>query len=154
LEKCDTFLILADVRFTENDLLLAEKVKSMKKSFVFVRTKIDQDVRNERRKETFNEEAMLNDIRKYCLKNLKNFGANDKVVFLISNHYPAKWDFARLTQAILDVLPAHQKDSLTLTVDVTTSHSKDILERKVVILRGNYREKLTFCASNDLSRII
>jgi hypothetical protein len=28
------------------------------------------------------------------------------------------------------------------------------LKRKVEILRGNYREKLTFCASNDLWRII
>ena len=150
LEKYDTFLILADVRFTENDLLLAEKVKSMEKSFFLVRTKIDQDVRNERRKETFNEEAMLNDIRKYCLKNLKSFGADDKDVFLISNCYPAKWDFARLTHAILDVLPLHQKESLTLSLNLLTWHSKDILKRKVEILRGNYREKLTFCASNDL----
>ncbi|CAB4024039.1 interferon-inducible GTPase 5-like [Paramuricea clavata] len=136
LEKYDTFLILAAGRFTINDLLLAEKVKSMKKSFFFVRTKIDQDVQHERRKARFNEEAMLNDIREDCLKNLERFEAGDEVVFLISNHYPAKWDFARLTQAILDVLPQHQKESLTLSLDLLTSHSKDILKRKVEILRG------------------
>jgi hypothetical protein len=113
----------------------------MKKSFFLVRTKIDQDVQNEKRKKAFNEETMLNDIRKDCLK---SFGANEEVVFLISNHHPAKLDFARLTQAILDVLPEHQKESLTLTIDVLISHSKDILNRKVEILRGNHRENLTF----------
>ena len=113
LEKYDTFLILTDVRFTENDLLLAETLKSMKKSFFLVRTKIDQDVQNEKRKKAFNQEAMLNDIRKDCLK---SFGANEEVVFLISNHHPAKLDFAGLTQAILDILPEHQKESLTLTI--------------------------------------
>jgi hypothetical protein len=62
------------------------------------------------------------------LKNLEYFGAGDEVVFLISNHYPAKWDFARLTQAILDVLSLRQKESLTLSLDLLTTHSKDILK--------------------------
>jgi hypothetical protein len=144
LEKYDTFLILAAFRFTENDLLLAEKVKSIGKSFFFVRTKIDVDVQNERRKKAFNEEEMLNDIRQDCLKNLKGFGADDKVVFLISNHKPVKWDFDRLTQGILDVLPLRQKESLTLSLNLLTSLSKDLLTRKVDILRGNYRVLLNF----------
>ncbi|CAB4041466.1 interferon-inducible GTPase 5-like [Paramuricea clavata] len=144
LVKCDIFLILTARRFTANDLLLAKKVNSMKKSFFLVRTNIDQDVHNRRRKETSNEKAILNDIRKDCLENLESFGASDGVVFLISNHYPAKWDFARLTQAILDVLPADQKQSLTLSLDVSTSNSKDILKRKVEVLRGNYKEMSTF----------
>jgi predicted GTPase len=135
LEKYDTFLILAASRFTENDLRLADKVKKMKKSFFFVRTKIDQDDQNEKRKKAYNQEAMLKYIRKDCWENLKSFGADE--TFLISNHHPAKWDFARLAQAILDVLPLRQRESLTLSLDLLTSLSKDILKRKVEILRGN-----------------
>ena len=144
MEKYDTFLILTAVRFTKNDLLLAEKVKSIGKSFFFVRTKIDQDVRSERRKTAFNEEATLEEIREDCLENLKRFGADDKVVFLISNHTTAKWDFDRLTQGILDVLPPRLKESLTLSLDLLTSHSKDLLTRKVKILRGNHRAELIY----------
>ena len=43
-------MILTTGRFTENDPLLARKVKSIEKSFVFLLTKIVQDVDNERKK--------------------------------------------------------------------------------------------------------
>ena len=138
MEKFDTFLILNAGRFTENDQLLAHKVKSMKKSFVFVRTKIDQDVKNEKGKKKFNEEDMLKKIRGNCLENLQDLEGDDKVLFLISNHDPDKWDFDRLTRAILDALPCRQTESLTLSLDLLTSQSKDILKRKVEILRGNH----------------
>ena len=134
----DTFLILTAGRFTENNLLLAKKVKSMKKSFFFVRTKIDQDIDNEKEGRAFNEEATLNDIRGDCLKNLKPLGVCDKDVFLISNRKTDKWEFNSLIQAILAALPLRQKESLTLTLDLVTSHSKDLLKEKVKILRGNF----------------
>ena len=136
LEKYDTFLILCANRFTNNDLLLANKVKSIGKSFFFVRTRIDLDIYNQRKKK--NEEATLSDIREDCLDNLKDFGADDQTVFLISNSETEKWDFDRLTQAILDVLPLRQKESLTLSLNLLTSRSMDLLKRKVEILRGNY----------------
>ena len=139
LKKYDTFLILTAGRFTENNLQLATKVKSMKKSFFFVRTKIDQDIKNERerkKKKTFNEELTLNAIRKMCWDNLKDLAAGEQDVFLISNHKRAKWEFSRLTQAILDALPVNQKESLTLSLDVLETRSKDLVERKVKILRG------------------
>ena len=136
LEEYDTFLILTAGRFTENDLLLAKKVKSIKKSFFFVRTKIDQDIANESQKRAFNEEITLNDIREDCWKNLEGLAAGNEIVFLISNCKTAQWDFDRLTQAILDVLPLRQKESLTLSLDLLTSRSRDLLKRKVEVLRG------------------
>ena len=105
----------------------------MKKSFFFVRTKIDQDIDNESEKRAFNEGATLNDIRRDCLKNLKRSSFGDIAIFLVSNRKTAKWDFARLQEAILDVLPLRQKQSLTLSL---TSHSKNILIKKVAILRA------------------
>jgi hypothetical protein len=138
LKKYDTFLILTAKRFNENDRLLAEKVKSLNKSFFFIRTHIDVDYESERSKKAFKEETMLNDIRKDCLKNLEGLRGGDEDVFLISNHHLAKWDFARLTKAILDGLQFRQVECLTLSLHLFTSFSKDILKKKIEILRGNY----------------
>lgn len=136
LEKYDTFLIFTSQRFTKNDLDLAEKVKSINKSFFFIRTKIDVDYAAEKRKKSFNEETMLQKIRVECWEYLQGMQNGDEEVFLISNHYPARWDFARLTQAILDVLPFRQRECLTLSLGVLTSLSTDMLKRKADILRG------------------
>ena len=102
-----------------------------------MRTKIDQDIDNESQKRVFNEESTLNDIKEDCWKNLEGLAAGNEIVFLISNRKTAKWDFDRLTQAILDVLPLRQKESLTLSLDLLTSCSRDLLKRKVEVLRGN-----------------
>ncbi|XP_028404172.1 T-cell-specific guanine nucleotide triphosphate-binding protein 1-like [Dendronephthya gigantea] len=135
LKNYDTFLILAATRFTENDLKLARIVQTIKKSFFFVRTKIDIDVWNESKKRSFNEKALLKKIKENCVKNLKEFESKEEDVFLISNDEADKWDFARLTQAILDVLPMRQRESLTLAINLLTTRSKGILKRKVEILR-------------------
>ena len=122
-------------------MLLAEKVKSMKRSFFFVRTKIDADAYSQKRKKShFDEDVMLRKIRSKCLENLKMVGVKDNDVFLISNFEPAKWDFARLSGAILDGLPDRLKESLTFSLDLMTAKSKDILKRKADALRGSYRE--------------
>ena len=123
-------------------MLLWKKVKSMKKSFFFVRTKIDVDVHSLKRKRNFDEDVMLRNIRSLCLENLKMVGVKDNDVFLISSHEPAKWDFDRLTGAILDGLPDRLKESLTLSLDLMTTQSKDILKRKAEALRGSYREHI------------
>ena len=144
LKRYDTFLILTASRFTQNDLLLAKRVREMKKSFFFVRTKIDVDVKSEKRKRAFKEAVTLSDIRMKSLENLKDLMTNNEEVFLISNHKPNKWDFARLTEAILDSLPLRQKETLTLSLDLVTTLSKDILKRKADVLRGSYALQFIF----------
>ena len=62
--------------------------------------------------------------------------SNEDFVFLISNHHPGKWDFSRLTKAILDALPRYKKEALTLSLDNLTVLSKGILKRKVAIFKG------------------
>ena len=110
LETYDTFLILSAGRFTENDLLLAKRVRAMEKSFFFVRTKIDQDVWNEKKRKGIEEDVTLCVIRKDCLENLTDLGSDDEDVFLICTDEPAKWDFARLAGAMLDGLPTRLKE--------------------------------------------
>lgn len=136
LEKYNAFLIFTASRFTENDLKLATKIRSIGKHFLFIRTKIDENVRAEKRKRGFDEDAMLAKVRCYCSENLGDLLSNERDVFLISNHHPTRWDFARLTQAILDVLPMYQRESLTLSLNILTSLSTEILKRKVEVLRG------------------
>ena len=116
----------------------------MKKPYFFVRTKIDQDVKNETRKKSVDEDFVLSSIRQKCVESLRQFGDGDEIVFLISNHEPDKWDFARLTVAILSDLPPAQQESLVLTVDLLTTKSKEILKQKVDALRGSYMVQIKF----------
>ena len=133
LERYDWFLIFTAGRFTENDLKLARKIKSIGKNFFFVRTKIDVDVQAEKRKRSFNEEALLQKIRADCLNNLGDLLSNQQDIFLISNHFPSKCDFSRLTSATLEALPRYQRESLTLTL---IRLSANIVKQKVDILKG------------------
>ncbi|KAJ7387310.1 Interferon-inducible GTPase 5-like [Desmophyllum pertusum] len=70
LERYSAFLVFTNNRFTENDQKLAKKIRSTNGSFFFIRAKIDQNVNAEKRKRSFNEDAMLEKIRRYCLENL------------------------------------------------------------------------------------
>ncbi|CAB3990545.1 interferon-inducible GTPase 5-like, partial [Paramuricea clavata] len=135
IERFDTFLIICARRFTEYDLQLAEKVQSMGKSFFFVRNKIDNDRRSEKRKygRKFNEEKMLKEIKNDCVECLENLSCDEEKVFLVSSHAPNEWDFDRLQTAIMDHLPFIQKESLALSL---RTHSKVILKEKIKILKG------------------
>ena len=139
IEKYHAFLIFTDTRFRENDFKLAEKISSIDKKFFFIRTKIDENVRAEKRSKapgSFNEEAMLEEIRADCSKNLGHLQSNTEDIFLISNHHPSKWEFDRLRKAILDVLPRYQRESLTLSLGVLKTLSTEMLKRKVEVLKG------------------
>ena len=154
LETYDTFLILSADRFTENDLQLAKRVRAMEKSFFFVRTKIDQDVWNEKKRKGIEEDVTLSVIRKDCLENLTDWGSDDKDVFLICTDEPAKWDFARLAGAMLDSLPTRLKESLTLTLGLLTTESKDILKRKADVLRGNLTVQLVIDIYSEKNALV
>ena len=136
LANYPAFLIFTKDRFTECDKQLAQKIRLTNKRFFFIRSKIDVDVEAEKRsKRSFNEAAMLKEIHSYCSENLHGLLEKEEDVFFISCHYPAKWDFARLTQAILHALPNHQRESLTLSLSILTSLSTDVLKKKVEILQ-------------------
>ena len=131
---------MASVRFTANDRILANEMKEQGKPFFFIRTKIDVDVKSEKRKKSFNEAAMLQKIRRDCGINLVDKAdksiCSEEDIFLISNRHLGKWDFSRLTEAILDALPRYEREALTLCLNALTGLSKNLLERKVKILKG------------------
>ena len=140
MNKYHTFLILTSFRFLENDIILASEIKKQGKSFLFIRTKIDIDVRAGKRKKSFSEAAMLQQIRRDCTEKLVDEAGksiiSEEDIFLISNHRSDKWDFSRLTEAILDALPKYKRAALTLCLNALTCLSQNILKRKVKVLKG------------------
>ena len=134
---------------------MAQEIKKQEKSFFFIRTKIDEAVRAEKRKKSFNEYEVLLKIRRNCTENLVDEAGNpisgENDIFLISNHDPEKWDFSRLTEAILDALPRYKREALTMSLNALTSLSKDILKRKVQIFYG--RMILVAAASGGVAAI-
>ena len=145
LEKFHVFLILTAGRFTENDLNLAKKIRSSKKKFFLVRTKIDENVRAGSRMRSFDEEVMLQKIRSNFSENLGNLLSDVRDIFLISNHHPDKWDFARLLQAILNALPTYQRETLVLSLGNAVTN--DIFQKKVEVLRGRIWKVATLSAA-------
>ena len=99
--------------------------------------KNDENVRAESRKRTFGEEAMLTKIPRNCLENLGDLLRDKKDVFLISNHERSKWDFVRLTQAILNALSRYQQESMTFSLGkAITKSSTEKFQRKVDALKS------------------
>ena len=133
LEKYDTFLIFTAERFTQNDLVLANKVKSLGKSFFLIRTKIDDALRPQRGRAPIDEEATLQKIRKYCMDNVKGLISSEKEIFLIGNYDKEKWDFDPLVKAIGKALPILQREVLILSVSNLT---RGCLRRKAIFLKG------------------
>ena len=138
LDKYHTFLIFAKDRFTADDLKLAEMIRSTGKKFFFIRARIDQDVENTRRSRLhlFDKDATLDEIRKDLSKNLIERGLlkDENEIFLVSNHFPAEYQFDELTQAILAILPERQRESLILTIDNALILTKNTLKRMVEVL--------------------
>ncbi|XP_058626478.1 interferon-inducible GTPase 5-like [Onychostoma macrolepis] len=122
----DFFIILASERFTENDIMLAKEIRKQKKSFYFVRSKIDNDMSSEKKKKGFDKQKVLSIIREDCQKNLKDLG--DPKVFLISSYDLEEYDFESLQNTLEDDLPEHKKYALLQAWPVCSAAS---LEKKI-----------------------
>ena len=133
LEKYDAFLIFTATRFTNFDLDLAKKVKSMGKSFFLICTKIDVDLMQKKGKASINEDAVLQKIRRDCMVNTKDLISGEEDIFLIGNYDKDKWDLDRLVEAIGKALPILQRQSLVLSLSNVT---RGCLRRKAMFLKG------------------
>ncbi|XP_066494162.1 uncharacterized protein [Tiliqua scincoides] len=126
-DKYDFFIIVSATRFTENDAKLAREIQKRKKKFYFVRSKIDVDLGNERRKRGFREERTLERIRNDCEQHLEQRGQPTPRVFLIS-----RWDLDRYDFSLLQLTLVEELDDLKSQVLIMAmpAFSKEILEKK------------------------
>ncbi|XP_072533114.1 interferon-inducible GTPase 5-like [Salminus brasiliensis] len=133
-QRYDFFIIIASDRFRECHAHLAEEIVKMHKRFYFVRSKIDANISAEKRKKTFNEQRILDAIRKDCIEGLERIGVKSPVVFLISSFELALYDFNHLEETMERELPQHKRHVLMLALP---NISLEINERKKKALEKN-----------------
>ncbi|XP_028404346.1 interferon-inducible GTPase 5-like [Dendronephthya gigantea] len=133
IKDFDAFIITTADRFGNIDKDLAKKFQENAKPFFFIRTKIDIDCENEKKKGNTENET-LEKIKADCFVSLKSAGAplEDNDIFLISNHDPLKWDFSRLTEALSDQLPTRIRTAFLFTM---FTFSEKTLRKKVEVLK-------------------
>lgn len=114
----DFFVIMSESRFTSNDLWLAQEVSKRQKKCVFVRTKIDEDIQND--KDDFpsshNETILLQKMKTDIKENLHCLG-DVPPVFLISGHRSNmhKSEFRLLKNHLIRVAPLIRQQEFVLS---------------------------------------
>ena len=113
-------MILSKDSFTEIETWLATKLTENNKNFYFVRTfmdntleeeEFDKDIkikeRDENGKLTKEMKKFMEETRDYYKQSLE-FSNNDKVpLYLISSHYPERFEFLKLLSDLTNNFPAY-----------------------------------------------
>uniref|UniRef100_H3BB09 IRG-type G domain-containing protein n=1 Tax=Latimeria chalumnae TaxID=7897 RepID=H3BB09_LATCH len=112
------------------------EIQKMDKKFYFVRSKVDADIdaSRKRRKSTFNEEKILQEIRQNCIDCLQKEGVESPNVFLLSSFDFDKFDFLRLEETLEKELPSHKGQAFSLSMP---NISVDILQKTKELLRSH-----------------
>lgn len=142
----DLFIIIASERFRECDLQLARAIQTMKKKFYFVRSKIGQDIYNcqRQRGKSFNEEAMLEEIREDCLKCFREGKIYNPKVFLLDCYDKGKYDYDVLQEIMERELPDHKRHAFLMSL---STMSLPVLEKKKEALEKQIWMKATLCCA-------
>ncbi len=133
-EKYDFLLILTRSRFTENDLWLAKEVRARGKRFFLIRTRIDEDLANDKEDHlgTHNEARVLEQVRRDSLSNLQD-NYHPYKVFLISGKmkYETRWDLPELNKKLVEHISGLKQHAMVFSL---RANSKDVIEEKYVKL--------------------
>ncbi|XP_004468636.1 interferon-gamma-inducible GTPase 10-like [Dasypus novemcinctus] len=132
-DEYDCFIILSCTRFKKNDAQLAKLIHKMKKNLYFVRTKVDNDLHNQKlcKPNNFNRDHVLQLIQDDCLQHLKKAEVADPRVFLISNLDVSDYDFSELAHTLSRELPAQKRLNFMLSLPSITNK---IIEHKMKVL--------------------
>lgn len=119
INRYDMFLILSRARFTELDLWLSDIVRDrFNKTLFFLRTGIDEEIRNHRRDypTNFHLINVLDLIRNNCLKNLENnLSRTNLSLYLINTKDKTKYDYPKLIHDIHQHIN-HERENRVLTL--------------------------------------
>uniref|UniRef100_A0A8C3XPA0 IRG-type G domain-containing protein n=1 Tax=Chelydra serpentina TaxID=8475 RepID=A0A8C3XPA0_CHESE len=133
-KRYDFFVIIASERFKCNHAALAREIERMGKRFYFVRSKVDEDLRNEERDHprTFSQERVLERLRMDCRKHLERAGISNPEIFLLSSCEFTRYDAPALLKALQDDLPSLQRLAFLLSLP---NLSAEIIEEKKAALK-------------------
>ncbi|XP_065803827.1 interferon-inducible GTPase 5-like [Labrus bergylta] len=144
-KKFDFFIIISADRFKENDVKLAKEIQKMEKKFYFVRSKIDDNVHNEKISQTeFNEEWTLIQIRKNCIQGLQDLRLQSPQVFLVSSVDLTLYDFPLLVETLKEELPELQKEAFLLAMP---NISLDMIKEKKKTFKAKVKYWATLSAA-------
>ncbi|KAG9346212.1 hypothetical protein JZ751_008037 [Albula glossodonta] len=138
--RYDFFIIISSERFTSYDADLAKEIQNMGKMCYFVRSKIDESLRAEARKKTFNEKATLNKIQQNCITGLQDLSIESPKVFLISSFELEKYDFPQLQETLEKDLPQQKRHVFLLALPNITQNIN--LKKKEVLQADIWRMAL------------
>nr|XP_023969055.2 uncharacterized protein LOC101948288 [Chrysemys picta bellii] len=133
-KRYDFFVIIASERFKCNHMALAQEIERMGKRFYFVRSKVDEDLRNEERDHprTFREESVLQRLKMDCRKHLQKAGISNPEIFLLSSCEFTKYDAPGLVKTLQDDLPGLKRLAFLLSLP---NLSAEIIEEKKAALK-------------------
>ncbi|XP_052474435.1 uncharacterized protein LOC128030669 isoform X3 [Carassius gibelio] len=100
-ELYDMFMVVISERVRENNMLLVDEIEQQKKPYYLIRTKIDNEIRSQRRKNKFSEMHVLDQMRRDCKKYLKEKKL-DPHVFLVSAIDTQNYELQKLTDTLKD----------------------------------------------------
>ncbi|XP_029138012.2 interferon-inducible GTPase 5-like [Labrus bergylta] len=144
-KKFDFFIIISADRFKENDVKLAKEIQKMKKKFYFVRSKIDDNIRNEKiSQREFNEERTLTQIRDNCIQGLQDQGLQSPQVFLVSSFHLTLYDFPLLVETLKKELPELKKEAFLLAMP---NISVDMIKEKKKAFQAKVKYFATLSAA-------
>jgi len=119
INRYDMFLILSRGRFTEIDLWLSDIVRDrFNKTLFFIRTGIDEELRNHRRDypKNFNSINVLDLIYNNCIQNLENnLSKTNLSLYLINTKDKTKYDYPKLIDDIM-IHISHERETRVLTL--------------------------------------
>ncbi|MEJ1279275.1 hypothetical protein NN561_010206 [Cricetulus griseus] len=126
-QKYDFFVIVSATRFTKHEIDLAKVIRLMKKNYYFVRTKVDFDLDNEKKRKacTFDQENILQQIRSSYLDTFRDNKIDEPRIFLISNHNLSDYDFPVLMDTLIKDLPVQKRHSFMLSLSNITEGAID-----------------------------
>ncbi|XP_034531804.1 interferon-inducible GTPase 5-like isoform X2 [Notolabrus celidotus] len=145
-EKFDLFIIVSSERFRENDVKLAKEIQKMKKKFYFVRSKIDNDIRQEKKKKKndFNEDRTLGRIREYCIQGLQRLDFESPQVFLVSSCELHLYDFPKLLRTLEEELPELKRDAFLIAMP---NISLEMIDKKKKAFKSKIKYVATLSAA-------
>ncbi|XP_052050320.1 uncharacterized protein LOC127693473 isoform X11 [Apodemus sylvaticus] len=126
-EEYDFLIFVSSLWLKRDDIQLIKAIVKMNRSFYFVRTHIDLDLRAIERTypRRFKRENTLKQIRNAFSSILKEVTQQEPPVFLVSNFDVSDFDFPKLESTLLSELPAYNRHMFMLTLPIVTDSTID-----------------------------